>query len=116
MTYDAEFPDYANGFEARVRLAAHCLRSGQGVGSRAYDNCFEMYDGAAVVATLDRLARADPALREGIEREHSNAEAQRQWRATADSLAHVPDIDLSRCAARIRRTERGHLAGQMKLL
>ena len=35
------------------------IRAGRGLGSRAYDDCFEMGDGGQVVELLAQMARTD---------------------------------------------------------
>jgi hypothetical protein len=106
----AHYPAYVTGFPARVDLAGRCIIIGQGIGSRAYDNCFEMGDGAFVVAALDRMAASDPALRAGIAREWRSPEAQAGWARTVASLAHIPTARLGRAATEHRHRERAQFA------
>jgi hypothetical protein len=48
-----------NSFTARVNLAANYISQGRN-SSRAFDSCFENYDGDAVVVALGRRAQARP--------------------------------------------------------
>ena len=104
------YPAYVDGFPARVRLAAQCIRTRAGIGSRAFDNCFEMSDGAAVVMALEYMARRDPALRAGIDREWNNAEAHAHWQKTIDAHADIPEASLSGFAARLRARAAAEMA------
>lgn len=46
-------PNSRGGFRARVAYAVRAIARG-GEDSRAFDSCFEMYDGAAVVCAIMR--------------------------------------------------------------
>jgi hypothetical protein len=83
------------GFPSRVTHAERCLkllaegrdrRTSSATGEtysvasdRKFDNCFEMYDGDAVVWELMRRAKFDPVLMRGIERSCGNAAALQHW-------------------------------------
>lgn len=96
------YPASVDGFAARVELAARCIRSGDGLFSRAFDNCFEMWDGAAVVALLDRMASRDLVLRAGMARVWDNPESLAAFARTVASLTHVPDHRLAEVARAMR--------------
>ena len=96
------YPRAANGFAARVKLAAACLLSNSGIGSRGYDNCFEMGDGDAVVVALDRIADKDWLLRDAINREWKSDQSREMWRRCCSRYAHVPTERLERLAAEQR--------------
>ncbi|KZK92515.1 MULTISPECIES: hypothetical protein [unclassified Pseudovibrio] len=87
-------------FKQRVNYAREgfCL----GEDSRAFDNCFEMYDGAFVVAALMRLSETDHELKQAIERHMSKA-GLAEWQQTTASLAHIPTHKLSQKAATHRQ-------------
>lgn len=102
ITPCAHYPESVEGFAARVELAARCIRSGDGLFSRAFDNCFEMWDGAAVVALLDRMASRDLVLRAGMARVWDNEESQAAFARTVASLAHVAEHRLPEVARSIR--------------
>ena len=89
-THCVHYPAYAWGFAARVKLAAQCIRTGIGLYSRAFDNCFEMGDGCALCTALDRMAQTDPALRAGMARVWDNAYSREQFARSIARLAHVP--------------------------
>jgi hypothetical protein len=71
MTGLNPYPCYP-GFGGRVRTAAAALRKRANgdtdIFTRAFDNCFEMYDGSAVVWALmfDALEMHDTDLKTGI--------------------------------------------------
>lgn len=46
----------------RAKIAAAFIRSGRNA-TRAFDDCFEMYDGAEVIAELRKMAKRGPKLR-----------------------------------------------------
>jgi hypothetical protein len=100
-------------FPARVRRAARRIAGrhrGKDPFDRAFDACFEMWDGACVVVLLMRAARTDTALRLGIQL-HMCAE---RWRTVADAHAHLDDAAIARKAARLRaegRAETQRLMG-----
>jgi len=83
--------------------------------SRALDDCFEMGDGAAVVAWLMRAAETDERLKEAIRWMFRNFDTWEEipWIATAASLAHIPDAELGAEAARQRRRTAAEFAGMM---
>lgn len=100
------YPAYADTFPARVRLAAECIRTGNGIGSRAFDNCFEMSDGSAVVAALEHMAARDPALRRGIDQEWHSPESRAGWQRAVARYASVPENRLHIAAAQAREAAR----------
>ncbi|WP_225205074.1 hypothetical protein [Novosphingobium huizhouense] len=108
------YPAHAAGFLARVQLAARCLRTGTGIGSRAYDNCFEMFDGDAVVAMLDRWAERDPVLRAAIDAEWRCAAARQGWSRAVARFITVSEDRLPFAARQLRDAERDP-AGTLQL-
>jgi hypothetical protein len=67
-------------FAGRVNFAAFIITQGRST-SRAFDNCFENYDGDAVAAALVRRARTNERLAANLFRyisESSATEAARQ--------------------------------------
>lgn len=96
------YPAAARGFAARVKLAATCLLSNSGIGSRGYDNCFEMGDGDAVVVALDRMADDDWLLRDAINREWSSEAGREGWNSCCARYRHIPTDRLDRLAMEIR--------------
>lgn len=53
-----------DNFKYRVNYAAQCFM--KGIHSRAFDNCFEMFDGDAVVVALMRRALKNDKLKQAI--------------------------------------------------
>ncbi|SDR49184.1 hypothetical protein [Pseudovibrio sp. Tun.PSC04-5.I4] len=95
-------------FKQRVNYAREgfCL----GEDSRAFDNCFETYDGAFVVAALMRLSETDRELKQAILRHMSKA-GLAEWQQTTASLAHIPTHKLSQKAAEHRAFEQNRVSG-----
>ncbi|WP_306150689.1 hypothetical protein [Roseovarius sp. MMSF_3281] len=92
-------------FPARVRYAIQGILRAED--SRAFDNCFEMYDGAYVVAAIMREAEGNEALRVMIHHMFRNYEQYEDvpWHKTAADLAHVSDLGKAAAAERKRRRE-----------
>ena len=93
----------ADSYPARVRYAAWCICEWQD--HRNFDTCFEMYDGAYVVAALVRAANREA----GYLKHRLTTDEPRmweQWQRTAAELAHITDADLPTYAAAHRRHER----------
>jgi hypothetical protein len=89
-------------FLGRVNYAHEALLKRKHI--RAFDDCFENYDGSYVVASLMRRAAHSPELMAAIEA-HGEAMAE-HWRKTAAQLAHLRNHDaLARAAANERRVE-----------
>jgi hypothetical protein len=112
-SYCPHYPAAANSFPGRVALAAQCIRSGDGTGSRAYDNCFEMWDGDYVMLTLVRMAQADQPLAAGIDREWSRSGGLAGKALWAQRFAHLSDDDIPVAAARVRKAERERSQAQI---
>jgi hypothetical protein len=104
--YCAHYPRPASCFAGRVNLAIDCLTTGNGIGSRTFDNCFEMFDGDFVVVMLHRLAKKDARLQQGIAK-HLCAEA---GAAAVTRLAHLHTSQLDKAAAAHRKREREYMA------
>lgn len=100
------YPRYANGFRARCELAAHCLRTGNGLGSRGFDNCFEMFDGNFVVRALDMWRNDDPALARGIAAFWRSDEACAGFEDAAAQLRHITCFERLTNRAALHRLER----------
>jgi hypothetical protein len=105
-------------YPARVEYAAAAIMRGED--SRALDDCFEMYDGAFVVAALMRRAATDEALRVMIARMFSSFSwDEMPWHKTARGVAHIPDNQLGAEAAKERARQKASwdsiLSVQMKL-
>lgn len=54
-----------DNYQGRVDYAARVICSGRET-TRAFDNCFENYDGAAVAAALVRRAQKNQRLRDNL--------------------------------------------------
>jgi hypothetical protein len=87
-------------FRERVTHAARAIMSGYRAGfdgfdatqTRAFDTCFEMYDGDAVVTALIRKAEHDPEFKTALTGYLTpNAE---HWQATAAKYARLKDREL----------------------
>ncbi len=78
-------------FASRVRLAIDLLLSDQ-TNQRAFDNCFEMGDGTAVVLAISREAQHNPLLASRIER-FKSSEPDLPWLAFADHFAHIHNLE-----------------------
>ena len=86
-------------FQNRVLFAQQALITGD-VDSRAFDACFEMYDGTFVVTALMRRAEADPALMAGILRYFGAADASTlAWTKTAAKFQNLRTLNLGNAAA-----------------
>lgn len=90
-----------NSFRRRVNYAhAAFLRRED---SRAFDDCFEMYDGEFVVTALMRRAASDPQLKAEILRDMSVASGgvweNVPWQNAAAKYRHVSDASLADLAA-----------------
>ena len=99
-------PNYIGGYLARLEYAAQGIMSGED--SRALDTCFEMWDGAFIVAGLIRRAENDEALRAAILRDYSSVKGweTHPWHKTAATLAHVPTHRLPEAARREQQRAR----------
>ena len=83
--------DRFNDFKGRVNYAAQCLVNG--TRSRAFDSCFEMFDGALVVTALVRRAERNARLA---------AHILPQWKETAAKYSAIETQSLDGAAALIR--------------
>ncbi|KZL10341.1 hypothetical protein PsAD2_04000 [Pseudovibrio axinellae] len=104
-----------NTFRQRVNYAREAFLLGED--SRAFDKCFEMYDGAFVVTALMRLCQTDTLLNQAIQKQMSRPGVI-AWQKTAASLAHIPSTKLSQKAAahRVYLENRAHGYVQPSLL
>lgn len=89
-------------FRRRVETAHSMYLTGQTEG-RAFDNCFENYDGAIVVTALMRRASNDERLYRAIRRDFSGmSDSEWTWPRTANKYAHVKTHRLPSLAAQIQ--------------
>jgi len=88
-------------FAARVRYAADLIASGARP-CRAFDSCFENYDGDAIAAALIRQAATNRDLEHNLGRYFNRARAEE----AAEQWQHLSDEELKRLAARLRREGR----------
>lgn len=102
------YPALVSGFRGRVRLAIRCIETGEGLGSRAFDTCFEMSDGSAVVSSIVRRAAVDPIFKEQVLRAGGAS-----WIAAGD--LHPGEPDLERVAKRLRKEVAAGRVGQLAL-
>tara|TARA_R110000796_G_scaffold9452_7_gene32204 strand:+ start:1745 stop:2146 length:402 start_codon:yes stop_codon:yes gene_type:complete len=88
-----------DNYQARVDFAAGYISGGRET-TRAFDTCFEMYDGCAVALKIYRRAQKNP----------QSKMAQNLYRylcreslgELADKYAHIPDNKISNLAAQLR--------------
>ncbi len=85
-------------FSGRVRYASDLIASGARP-CRAFDACFENYDGDVVAAALIRHAATNPDLAQKLGQYVNRVRAQ----DAADRWQHLSDEELKRVAARLRR-------------
>lgn len=81
-------------FTYRVDYAARCILRGR-VHTRGFDDCFEMYDGDAVVAALAHRMRNHPDLDRAVRR-YWPASAVAEWHHLADRYAGQPLSEVAR--------------------
>jgi hypothetical protein len=89
-----------DGFTARVNYAAQCIVRRQTNG-RGFDNCFEMWDGDAVVAALVRRARKNPKLYQAIAASFSGT-FPASWEDKARRYDHLSRAELTQAARRLQ--------------
>jgi len=89
----------AGSYQARVNYAALCIM--RGTRSRAFDSCFEMYDGDAVVTALVRRADKNPKLYDAIARDWGGL-FPALWKDTASKYEATPTRQLAALAAQLR--------------
>lgn len=95
-------------FKRRVAfVAAEMKRAGGCPDSRAFDDCFEMYDSAMLTAAILRLAREDRGLREAMERDEARTPGVfESWRASEAAHSHLSDEALEAAALEARTAGR----------
>jgi hypothetical protein len=86
-------------FGHRVNYAAQCFM--RNTHSRAFDTCFEMNDGAAVVTALVRRAQNNPKLHAAIASQWSGV-FPTEWLETAAKHAAIPTPALPALAHELR--------------
>ena len=96
-----------DAFAYRVNYAAQCFMKQRE--SRAFDTCFEMYDGAAVVTALVRRASKNTKLHAAIARQWSEG-FPRDWIATASKYEHLPTRKLGELAKDLREESKRKFA------
>ena len=92
----------ADDFHGRVAYAARCFL--RGTQSRAFDSCFEMYDGDLVVTALVRRCATDANLRRAVERDYSGMLPE-SWQQAAQKHKDTKRLGV---AARTMRLNRGN--------
>lgn len=88
-------------FRGRVNYAAHVIAYGRRP-TRAFDNCFENYDGDEVATAILRRSKKNARLAANLHRYLSMASIE----AAADRLAEVPTRDLPEVARRARARQK----------
>ena len=83
-------------FRYRVTYAARCLIHGR-THTRPFDTCFEMGDGAEVVAALMHQATSNPRLHHAIH-QWLTPDGLRQWQETAAAFPSLALRDLEATA------------------
>ncbi|SMC08090.1 hypothetical protein SAMN00768000_3643 [Sulfobacillus thermosulfidooxidans DSM 9293] len=83
-------------FRYRVAYAARCLMHGR-THTRTFDTCFEMGDGAEVVAALMHRAARNPRLLHAIH-QWLTPDGLRQWQDTAAAFPSLALRDLEATA------------------
>lgn len=97
-------------FHERVNYAARCLLAGS-TSSRAFDTCFEMFDGDMVVTALVRRAEQQPHLSQAIIDWYSKDEKFPQtWIDAAAKYVNVTNLAAKAREIRNRERERNRLA------
>lgn len=87
-----------DAYAARVKFAASYISQGR-ESTRAFDTCFEMYDGTAVALALYRRAKARPETK--LAKNLWRYLAREDLEACAAEHAHI--ADLPAYAAELRR-------------
>lgn len=88
-------------FRSRVNYAAHVIAYGRRP-TRAFDNCFENYDGDEVATAILRRSKKNARLAANLHRYLSMASIE----AAADRLAEVPTRELPEVARRTRARQK----------
>lgn len=88
-------------FRGRVNYAAHVIAYGRRP-TRAFDNCFENYDGDEVATAILRRSKKNACLAANLHRYLSMASIE----AAADRLAEVPTRELPEVARRTRARQK----------
>lgn len=109
MTRHATHDDFIR----RVNYVERCFLN-HTTNSRAFDDCFEQYDGAAVVTALVRRAQTDPTLYAAIAKDWREG-FPTSWIETEAQYASWPTEDLPRLAHELRTTQ-GQGASQQRLV
>jgi hypothetical protein len=85
--------------KGRVNYAIQCIQRGSTDG-RAFDACFEMFDGDEVVTAIIRRAEKNPRIMSALE--HWSKPQIEEWKRTALRLRDLTDFQLQlESAARI---------------
>lgn len=101
------------GFKARVDYADQAIRRNDY--GRALDACFELDDGAFIVAALMRRADRDAQLDAAIRRMFRQSDGYARWQTTAFSLCHISEDRLPASARLHRRRQTRTPCGQLGL-
>ncbi len=86
-----------DNFRGRVAYAAKVIASGKRP-TRAFDNCFENYDGDEVSVAILRRAQRNPRIARNLDRYINRVLAE----ASAARMAHIPTRKLAAAAAATR--------------
>jgi hypothetical protein len=90
-----------DNFRGRVTYAAKVIASGK-TPTRAFDNCFESYDGDEVSVALIRRAQRNPKIARNLDRYINRVLAE----ACAARMAHIPTRKLAAAAAATRASRK----------
>jgi hypothetical protein len=88
-----------NAFHERVTHATRCIRSGN-MDGRAFDTCFEMFDGDVVATALTRKAERDPEFKERITQLWGGTFPS-SWTNSAAQYTDTPDRNLPALSRRL---------------
>lgn len=103
-------PSLHDDFIGRVNYAEHCFLT-HTTNSRAFDDCFEQWDGSAVVTALVRRAKTNPVLFAAIAKDWQQG-FPHSWIETETTYASWPTEDLPRLAQELRTTQGQGIAQQ----
>lgn len=98
-----------DNFHGRVNYAAQVISYGRRP-TRAFDNCFENYDGDEVATVILRRSKKNARLAANLHRHLSMASIE----AAADRLADVPTRALSEVARQTRARRRAEFDARLE--
>ena len=91
----------SDNFAGRVNYAAACISRQSHPNERAFDTCFEMFDGEVVTTALVRRSATNQKLADGI-RKMFGGKFPTEWQATAAKYADTATKDLPALAKQLR--------------